>query len=903
MRDATPQTVFLKDYTPPEYLIDNVELHFDLDEQNTLVKSRLCMRRNPQSADQAASLTLTGEELELVSISIDDKQLAAEDFVITPEAMTIHQVPQDKAFVLSIENRINPKANTALEGLYLSSSMLCTQCEAQGFRKITWFLDRPDVMSRFKTTLTADKSQYPVLLSNGNKVGQGDLEHNRHWVSWEDPFAKPCYLFALVAGQLESVADSFTTMSGRNIALEIFVEQHNVDKCAHAMQSLKNAMRWDEDTYGLEYDLDLYMIVAVDHFNMGAMENKGLNVFNTKFVLARPDTATDSDYEHIEGVIGHEYFHNWSGNRITCRDWFQLSLKEGLTVFRDQEFSMDMAGSASASAVKRISDVRQLRQSQFPEDAGPMAHAVRPDAYQEINNFYTPTVYDKGAEVVRMMQTLVGRAGFARGMTQYVQRHDGQAVTCDDFAQAIADANPASPLAQHLPAFKRWYAQAGTPRLQARGVHDAAAATWTLTLRQSALPSPGQPEKQPFVIPVVLGLLARDGRALPLHLQGEDAPRGTQTLLVLSEAEQSFTFTGVDAPPVPSLLRGFSAPVMLDDELTDDDRLVLLAHDSDPFNRWEASQRLALQRLLAPLRAGEETLAPLDDACLQAMRALLRAPELDPAFKALALTPPSQRVLAEEVQPVDPQRIHAIAEQWLDQLALHLHDEWREAWERNQVREGYDPGPAQAGRRALANLALAMLIRWACRTGDPVWPGRAYQRVKDAGNMSDRMGALNALIGAGSDLAERALEHFHAGFRHEALALDKWFSAQALAPERPGSSTSRVLARARALLDHPDFSLRNPNRARSLVLTLCSGNPAALHRADASGYVFWAEQVLALDALNPQMGARLARALDRWATLAEPYRSAAREAIARVAARSELSPDTREIVTRALEAS
>jgi aminopeptidase N len=603
-------------------------------------------------------------------------------------------------------------------------------------------------------------------------------------------------------------------------------------------------------------------------------------------------------------VIGHEYFHNWTGNRITCRDWFQLSLKEGLTVFRDQEFSQDMAGSESARAVKRIEDVRQLRLRQFPEDAGPMAHPVRPESYSAIDNFYTATVYEKGAEVVRMMHTLLGREGFAAGMKRYFERHDGQAVTCDDFAQALADANPASPLAQHLGAFKRWYGQAGTPRLQARGVHDQATSTWTLTLRQSARPSPGQAEKQPFVIPVEMGLLTHEGAPLALQLQGEDAARGTHTLLVLTEAEQHFTFTGITAPPVASLLRGFSAPVLLDDGLADADRLVLLAHDSDAFNRWEAGQRLTLQRLLAGVHEG--ALAPLDDAYLQAMRALLRTPGLDPAFKALALTPPSQRVLAEEVQPVDPQHIHAVSEQYLDQLAQLLHAEWLQAWEQNQVTEGYDPGHAQAGRRALANLALAMLVRHAVAAGDPVWPGRAYQRVKDASNMTDRMGALDALIAAGSELADRALAHFHAALGHDALALDKWFSAQALAPEKAqasGSTPSRVLARARELLQHPDFSLRNPNRARSLLLALCSGNPAALHRRDASGYVFWAEQVLALDALNPQLAARLARALDRWAMLAEPYRGAAQEAIARVAARPELSADTREIVTRALEAS
>jgi aminopeptidase N len=599
----------------------------------------------------------------------------------------------------------------------------------------------------------------------------------------------------------------------------------------------------------------------------------------------------------IESVVGHEYFHNWTGNRITCRDWFQLSLKEGLTVFRDQEFSMDMAGNASARAVKRIDDVRLLRQSQFPEDAGPMAHPVRPDSYVEINNFYTATVYDKGAEVVRMMQTLVGRDGFARGITLYFDRHDGHAVTCDDFAQAIADANPQSELAHLLPQFKRWYSQAGTPRVAARGRYDAPSRTYTLLLEQSCTASPGQPEKQPYVIPMAMGLIGRDGRALPLQLEDETAPAGglaTERVLVLSEAREFFTFVNVDEEPVPSLLRGFSAPVTLVDGLSDADLLLLLQHDTDPFNRWEAGQRLALARLLASVR-GDGSLS-LDGPFIEAMRSVLKHPTLDAAFKELVLVPPSEIYVAEQLDAVDPQHIHAAREAMRLQLAQALREDWAEAFDSHQVLGGYSPDPVSAGRRSLANLALSMLCLDAVTRGDAVWPGRAYQRFKDAANMTDRQGALTALVGAHSELAEPALARFYELFRNEALVIDKWFTLQATAPE----SNGRVFARVKSLMNHPDFTLKNPNRARSLIAAMCMANPAAFHRTDAAGYVFWADRVLELDAMNPQLAARIARVMDRWSRLAEPYRSAAREAVARVAAKTDLSSDVREIVQRAL---
>ena len=883
MREATTAIVRRADYAAPAFFIRSVELTFDLDPAKTIVASKLAIERN--TALPRLPLRLHGEELTLLRVQADG---ASVSFRHDQGELVIDNPPEADSFTLEIRNTCAPDKNTALQGLYTSGGGYFTQCEAEGFRRITYFLDRPDVMAVYTVLLRADKSRCPVLLSNGNLVEHGLLDGGRHYAKWHDPFPKPSYLFALVAGTLVAREQRIRSRGGREHLLQVYVRPGDLEKTEHAMNSLLASVVWDEARFGLALDLERYMVVAVEDYNSGAMENKGLNIFNTKYVLANAASATDDDYAGIESVIAHEYFHNWTGNRITCRDWFQLSLKEGLTVFRDQEFSMDMAGSASARAVKRIENVRRLRAMQFPEDAGPMAHPVRPDSYLEVNNFYTATVYEKGAEVVRMMHTLVGREGFARGITLYFQRHDGQAVTCDDFAQAIADANPGSELASRLDAFKRWYAQAGTPRITARGHYDASARRYTLTLAQHSGPSPGQPSKLPFVVPVAMGLLAADGRAL-----------AADRLLVLEEAEQSWTFDDVDAPPVPSLLRGFSAPVRLDDGLGDDERLVLLAHDSDPFNRWEAGQRLMLARLLAAVQA--DTTPQLDEALTTALSRVLRDPALDPAFKELLLVTPSELYIAEQLPEVDPQRIHTVREQWRALLAERLHADWVWAWERHQVHEGYSPAPAQAGRRALANLALAMLCLHVVRQGDAVWPGRAYQRFKDATNMSDRQGAIAALIDAHSPLADAALERLHTLAHGDALVLDKWFMLQARAPEPLGPDAGRAFARARALLKHRDYSVKNPNRVRSLVFTLCAHNPAAFHRTDAAGYVLWADRLLELDAINPQLAGRLARTMDRWATLAEPYRSAAREAIARVAAKAELSNDVREIVTRALE--
>ena len=900
LREGKATAVHRSDYQAPAWWIDTVELAFDLDPAKTRVLNKMRLRRN--SAVPAQPLRLDGEELNLSRVLVNG---AGTSFKMEGSQLVLENLPEgEEAFDLEIFTTCAPDKNTQLMGLYVSQGTFFTQCEAEGFRRITYFLDRPDVMASYTVVLRADKAQFPVLLSNGNLVEQGDLDGGRHFAKWHDPHKKPSYLFALVAGKLVARQQRITSRAGTDHLLEVYVRPGDLGKTEHAMRSLMASVAWDEARFGLPLDLERFMIVATSDFNMGAMENKGLNIFNTKYVLASEATATDVDFANIESVVGHEYFHNWTGNRVTCRDWFQLSLKEGLTVFRDQEFSMDLAGSPSARAVKRIEDVRVLRTAQFPEDAGPMAHPVRPDSYVEINNFYTVTIYEKGAEVVRMMHNLVGRDGFARGMKLYFERHDGQAVTCDDFAGAIADANPDSDLARLLPQFKHWYSQAGTPRVRATGQYDAAARTYTLTLAQSCAPTPGQATKEPFVIPVELGLLAQDGSALPLQWPGEDAPGAASRTVVLSEPSVQLTFINVDNAPVPSLLRGFSAPVVLDVDYTDAELLTLLAHDSDAFNRWEAGQRLALRIAINTIAdsaiqtgaTGQIDQQILPDSFVQAMRAVLRHPQLDAAFKELALALPSETYIAEQLEVVDPQRIHAVREAMRLQLATALQADWQWAYEQHQHSGAYRPDAASAGRRALAGMALHMLCLAAQHTGDAVWPGKALQRFKDAGNMTDRFNALNALVGSGHALAAPALARFHAQFKDEPLVLDKWFALQAGACDRGG----QVLAQVKQLMNHPDFSLKNPNRARSVIFSYCSANPGAFHRADAAGYVFWSDRVIELDAINPQVAARLARALDRWKKLAEPWRSGAREAIARVAARPDLSNDVREVVTRAL---
>ena len=888
-------------YTAPAFWIDTVDLSFDLDPTKTRVLNKMSLRRNPSVPLQP--LRLVGEELNLARVLVNGQGAS---FKIDGNQLVLETLPEGlEPIALEIFTTCAPNKNTKLMGLYISNDSFFTQCEAEGFRRITYFLDRPDVMASYTVVLRADKAKYPVLLSNGNLVDSGVLDDGRHFAKWVDPHKKPCYLFALVAGQLVAREQRITSRAGKDHLLQVYVRPGDLDKTEHAMNSLMASVTWDEARFGLPLDLERFMVVATSDFNMGAMENKGLNIFNTKYVLANPATATDVDYANIESVVGHEYFHNWTGNRITCRDWFQLSLKEGLTVFRDQEFSQDLCADASSRAVKRIEDVRVLRTAQFPEDAGPMAHPVRPDSYIEINNFYTVTIYEKGAEVVRMMQTLAGspaqnisgRAGFAKGMKLYFERFDGQAVTCDDFVQAIADANLSSELSLRLNQFKRWYSQAGTPHLHASAHYDNAAHTYTLQFTQTCAPTPGQESKEPFVIPISLGLISSSGVPLPLRLQAGGSSSETH-LFVMTEATQSITFVDLLQEPVPSILRGFSAPVVLDFDYTDAQLLTLLESDPDPFNRWEAGQRLALRGALHALSTATESTPDmgLNDAYIHAMRSVLRHPQLDAAFKELVLTLPAETYIAEQLDVVDPQRIHTVREAMRLQLATELKADWEWAYAIHQNTGGFQPNVLSAGHRALAGMALGYLCLAATASGDDTWPTRALQRFEAAANMTDRFNALQALVASGHPLATPALARFHAMFKDEALVLDKWFALQAGATDRAG----QVLPTVRQLLVHPDFNIRNPNRARSVIFSYCNGNPGGFHRTDAAGYMFWADRVIELDAINPQVAARLARALDRWKKLAVPYRNAAREALARVAAKIDISNDVREVIDRAL---
>lgn len=881
MRETSPQTIYLKDYTVPDYLIRTVDLNFNLAEENTKVVSRLTLSRNPDSQTGDVPLILAGENLTLISVVMnDDTELSEQDYQQTADSLIIHQVPQHRDFVLTIENTINPKANTALEGLYLSKSMLCTQCEAEGFRKITYFLDRPDVMAKFTTTLTGDKDHYPVLLSNGNKIAQGELSNNRHWVTWEDPFNKPCYLFALVAGQLDCVEDSYITQSGRKISLQIFVEKHDLDKCAHAMQSLKNAMHWDEQVYGLEYDLDLYMIVAVGHFNMGAMENKGLNVFNTKFVLARPDTATDFDYEHIEGVIGHEYFHNWTGNRITCRDWFQLSLKEGFTVFRDQEFT----GDRTSKAVKRIEDVINLRTRQFSEDAGPMAHPIRPNAYIEINNFYTLTVYEKGAEVVRMIHTLVGEEGFRKGSDLYFERHDGQAVTCDDFVNAMEAANDID-----LTQFRRWYEQAGTPVLTVQQNYDSVAQTLSINIKQHCPATPGQDVKEPLHIPVTVGLINKDGAKAPCKLQGSTLT--DEVILQPTQAEQNFVFEGLKEQPIISILRGFSAPVKLVMERSLEELAFLLSFDTDTFNRWEAGQQLAGQiiaELITDSQNGHEL--KINPIIIKAFKQILNQSWGDLSYFSLLLSLPSETYLAEQMQVVDVEAIHKAREFVLLSLAEALQSQFKSLYlENNREESGlFDAGAI--GRRRIKNVCLAYLGRLE-QTEIQQW---SQQQFIGAKNMTDQMAALAVVVNSLHPAKQECLASFYNQWKEEALVIDKWFALQA------SSHNSDTFAVVQALMKHPAFDLKNPNRVRSLIGAFSQANPLHFHAANGQGYQFLANQIIALNTLNPQVASRMLSALTSWRRY-DPGRQALIKAqLERIIATEDVSKDVYEVASKSL---
>ena len=892
-REGASPLIKRENYSAPAFWIDTVELTFDLDPQKTRVLNKMRVRKNTDSP--VSTLRLDGEDLSLSRVLVNG---AGSSFKIEENQLVLENLPVDAdGFDLEIFTICNPIKNTQLSGLYVSNESFFTQCEAEGFRRITYFQDRPDVMASFTVTLKADKKTYPVLLSNGNLVESGPLEDGRHFAKWVDPHRKPCYLFALVAGRLVAREQSIVSRAGNRHLLQIYVRPGDLDKTEHAMKSLMASIAWDEARFGLTLDLERFMIVATSDFNMGAMENKGLNIFNTKYVLASQATATDADFSNIESVVGHEYFHNWTGNRITCRDWFQLSLKEGLTVFRDQEFSQDLAGSPSARAVKRIEDVRLLRTLQFAEDAGPMAHPVRPDSYVEINNFYTVTVYEKGAEVVRMMQTLVGRDGFTKGMELYFKRHDGQAVTCDDFANAVADASPDSELKKHLEQFKRWYSQAGTPVVKAVGRYESDIQKYTLTLSQTCPLTIGQLHKEPFVIPVLVGLISAEGKQL----------KDTQ-LCVLTEAQQSFEFENVASEPVPSLFRNFSAPVISNSNLNPNQLLTLLAHDSDPFNQWDAAQRLCVDTALNAIHAKDLPTQILNDDLLEGLRTVLRNEGLDSAFKEVVLTLPSESYLAEQLEELDPVKVHLVREKMREEMSLALFADWEWAYHSNRQSGAYSPDTISCGKRALSGLALSQLCLAESlkanaahgqseTAGDKeVWAHIAKRDFDHADNMTQRMNALNALMSCGHPQAKNALEEFYKLFKNEPLVMDKWFAVQASANSRGGD----LLTKVRTLMMHQDFEIKNPNRARSLIFSYCVANPAAFHRSDASGYVFWSERVLEIDGFNSQVAARLARALDRWKKLVEPYRTAAYEALKRVAAKPDLSNDVREVLTRAL---
>ncbi len=878
MKYSEPKTVYLSEYQPPDFFIDTVDLSISLFDHRAVVTSSLSLRRSEQ-ARADAPLVLDGEELLLVELAVEGEILDPAQYEVGEQSLTIFKVPD--TFTLRCVTEIFPQKNTSLEGLYRSSGNFCTQCEAQGFRRITYYLDRPDVMARFTTTIEADKS-IPVLLANGNLVEQGGMDGQRHFARWHDPFPKPCYLFAMVAGDLVAITDSFTTQSGKVVDLHIYVEEHNKERCGHAMASLQKAMKWDEEVFGLEYDLDLYMIVAVDDFNMGAMENKGLNVFNSKYVLAEPATATDDDYEGIEAVIAHEYFHNWTGNRVTCRDWFQLSLKEGLTVFRDQEFSADM----TSRAVKRIHDVQLLRNVQFPEDSGPMAHPIRPDHYIEINNFYTVTVYEKGAEVIRMIHTLLGPEGFRRGMDIYFGRHDGQAVTCDDFVAAMAAGGN-----RDLSQFKNWYSQAGIPQLRVEGEYDGQQKTYSLRVGQSCPPSPGQESKEPYHLPLRVGLLGSDGRSLPFRLSGDGAEPAKSQILDVRETQQEFVFDNIPENPIPSLLGSFSAPVMLHYQYSDEDLRFLMIHDPDAFNRWEAGQRLSCRVLLQLVKD------------FQARQPLVLAPEFvevygrilkeadDPAFVARLLVLPTERYLGEQMEVIDVDAIFAVRQFVRSELARQLFYPLLSCYHAAVSDAPYQYDPALSGRRLLKNTALAYLMM----TGRPQVVELCLNQFGQADNMTDTLSAFTAIM-HNQDCAERRSVQvaFFSQWQNNSLVLDKWFMVQATAP------LVTTLAEVKELTRHSSFSLANPNKVRALIGAFCSANQVCFHDKSGEGYGFLTDQVLALNSTNPQIAARILAPLSRWQRYDDNRQQLMKAELERILAHGDLSKDVYEIAAKSL---
>ena len=876
MKDALPQTIYLKDYKVSPFLIETTDLVFDLGDQQTCVTTRLAVRRNPASKEQSNSLELNSKgDVQLQWIEIDGQRLNDSDYTLSDNMLILRNLPA--SCVITTEVLIQPQLNTSMMGLYRSRTMFCTQCEAEGFRRITYFPDRPDIMSIFTVKIVADKTNYPILLSNGNAIERADLEGGRHSITWHDPFKKPSHLFALVAGTLSVVEDSFTTVSGRKIPLQIFVEEKDLDKCAHAMLSLKKSMRWDEDVYGREYDLDIFMIVAVDDFNMGAMENKGLNIFNTSAVLANPKTTTDASFLRVEGVVAHEYFHNWSGNRVNVRDWFQLSLKEGFTVFRDSQFSSDM----NSPTVKRIEDVSFLRTHQFAEDGGPMSHQVQPDAYMEINNFYTLTVYEKGSEIVRMYHTLLGAKTFRKGSDLYFDRHDGEAVTIEQFVAAMEDAS-----GRDLTQFRRWYKQSGTPVLKVRSEYDATAKTYKLNFDQSCPPTPGQTEKLPFVIPVKLGLVSDDGVDIQLNSAGE-----TEIIIEITKPHHQLVFENIDAEPVPSLLRGLSAPVKLDYPYSTEQLAHLMANDSDGFNRWDASQTLSLTVLNQLMHDSlHDRPMVLDGELVEAYKALLSDESLDSAMVALMLQLPTEALLHEEADTIHIAAIHDARSFLRTALAGCLAVELETIYERHNTQQAYAPNVEQMGNRSLKNAALGYLML--VDSGVEL----AWAQFQNADNMTDQSAALSALVNcpAAADYAAKALAMFLEEFKDEALAMNVWLQIQA------ANSQPNALSRVKVLLEHSAFSMTNPNKIRSLIGGFANANHVNFHASDGSGYVFLTEQILALNTVNPQIAARLVTPLTRWKKFSEPNRKLMRDALQNIANEPNLVKDVYEIATKSL---
>ena len=874
-----PKETFLSDYLVPNYLVDNVALYFDLGRTDTTVRSVLSMRRNPLG--EGGDCILDGEKLTLQSIKIDGRELQGNEYLRTDKVLLISKVPEK--FDLEIEVLIHPDKNTALEGLYHSGRLLCTQCEAEGFRRITYYPDRPDVMAIFTVSIEAEKADWPVMLSNGNLEKQGQLENGRHWVSWHDPHPKPSYLFALVAGDLHIQKDSFVTTSGRKVALEIYVDVENSHKCDHALMSLKQAMKWDEERYGREYDLDIFMIVAVNDFNMGAMENKGLNIFNSACVLASPETATDRDYYRIQSIVGHEYFHNWSGNRVTCRDWFQLSLKEGFTVLRDQQFSADM----NSVAVQRIEDVNQLRSMQFSEDAGPMSHPVRPASFIEISNFYTVTIYEKGAEVVGMIKTIVGDVGFRKGTDLYFDRHDGQAVTTDDFVKAIEDANKVD-----LTQFKRWYSQAGTPQLNIVTEYDSTGQRYTLTINQQCEATPGQRHKEAFHIPVAVGLLDKKGNVVQMQLDGESAASESETrILSVKENKQQFVFINVPSEPVVSFLRGFSAPVKVNLPRTNNELTFLMANDTDSFCQWDAGQQLLINVLLQLVeKTIKGSALSLPTELIEEFGKLLKRGLSSPSLVAKMLDLPSENYLAGQRKPADVDAIHTARSYMKKELALGLKEDFSILYSALNTTGKYQFDAAGMAKRSLKNICLDYLVS----TGDPMQVQRCLKQMKQSDNMTDTMMGLAVLVDHQGPEREHALRAFYEQWKHDRQVVDKWLAVQAQ------SSLKDALLRVKGLMSHPAFNITNPNNVRSLIGQFCRNNAINFHAIDGSGYQFLVEQILILDKLNPQIASRQLGAFNSWQQYDKKRQGMMRAALEKIAKQTDLSVDVYEIVTKYL---